>query len=118
MKQTRVRASADWRHETFAASETQRDTEYEIVRHRTERNLLRCACMAYVFNKDVPKRCKHIDAYRAGGDTALMLSVTRAERLARKAAAPVEAVAHVVAAGEAFTFRRAMSFAGVPGVAR
>jgi len=58
---TRAKAT-EWEHVTWAASETDDDVEYEIVRHRAD-GRYRCACHSYVFARERPKTCKHIEAF-------------------------------------------------------
>ncbi len=85
-------------HVTYVESDKERDKEYEIA--RLPDGNLACACMAYVFNKERPKTCKHIRAYQLGDYIERCVTDSRPEP-PRK----------VTVAAETFTFkRRAISF--------
>ena len=61
--------------------------------------------MAYVFNRQAPKTCKHLRAYAAG-------EAMDAQR-AVKPTVRAESV-RITTAGETFTVRRAITFGEVP----
>lgn len=86
------------RHVTCVESDKERDKEYEIA--QLPDGSLACACMAYVFNKERPKTCKHIRAYELGCAIERSINDTALE-MPRKAKIDTET----------FTFkRRAISF--------
>jgi hypothetical protein len=105
MKIYRVRRKGA-EHVTFAASEND-NGEYEIA--RLPGGALACACMAYVFNKDVPKTCKHIGAYGAAA-----VSFSRHESVRRDAHGKLSPRPTITVGAETFTFRRAISFGALP----
>ena len=88
-------------HLTYAASEQDRSTEYEIA--TLPDGALACACMAFVFDQRTPKTCKHIGAYRAAHVSFDRQSSVRREPRER-----------ITVGAETFTFRRAISFGAVP----
>lgn len=85
-------------HLTFAESDERAGVEYEIA--KLPDGNFACACMGFVFDKHVPKTCKHISAYAGVEPTGAFEGGTFSD-------AVVAQVAH-----ETFTFRRAISFGG------
>jgi hypothetical protein len=99
MKTHRVRRKGA-EHVTFVVSESD-DCEYELARLPT--GLFACACLAFAFNKDTPRTCKHITAFAA----SVAAAPPRAPAPRRPDAPPP---ATVTIGTETFTFRRAISF--------
>lgn len=88
-------------HLTFVESENDNGTEYEIS--KLPDGSKACACMSFVFNKEVPKTCKHINAYKMASVGFDRQNTQRSEPRSK-----------VSVGGESFTFtRRAISFGKV-----
>lgn len=88
-------------HVTDVESDKEPGKSYEIA--RLPGGLLACACMSYVFNKDTPKRCKHLVAYTGS-------HVPDAQKQGR-----MEPVREIYYDGETFTFtaKRSISFSPI-----
>lgn len=83
-----------WTYVTDVESDSKPGTYYALKRR--DDGVIGCACVAWRFNKQTPRTCKHIDAWRAAQST---VSFTYAP--------PVDRIA---VGTEVFRFRRAISF--------
>ena len=90
-----------WTLVATVASFTSPEKRYDVKTN--DDGLYGCACMAYRFNRETPKRCKHIDAVRAG--TAMDIVVT-ARDVPPLPAGPRRAI--VESDGEMFSVTRAI----------
>jgi hypothetical protein len=85
-------------HVTYVESDSELGLHYQLA--QLPSGHLACACTSWVFNKEQPKTCKHIAAYRALNGAA---TVRQRQRVTEKAQVPVERV-------ETFTFTRGITF--------
>lgn len=105
------KASSDWTHVTFSASDDKPGKEYEIERRWD--GALRCSCESFRFKRGKlgtpAKTCKHMLALSASGrvpDDPLIAKGTAVTFTVKR-----ETTKRTV---ETFTFRRAISFGGLP----
>jgi hypothetical protein len=86
-------------HVTYVESDSELGLHYQLA--QLPSGHLACACTSWVFNKEQPKTCKHIAAYRASNGAAVHKQKLPALH------GPGKPVARVV---ETFTFTRGITF--------
>jgi hypothetical protein len=97
-------------HVTYVDSDQDAHTTYEIMRRQRD-GVLRCGCMAFVFNKETPKTCKHLLAFLG---SVIKSNVPQSADLVKKSLPIPRELPSVTTRGETFTFRRGMTFGSIP----